>query len=159
MSWLGSSSTSLYLKFASAHPFSSLSCYVPCSSPRLGRRQCWTFVAHLHVSWPRGRSKHAHQRCLRAHNHRPICSRAPHCHLSLLAHRLQTQPCIAQPPRYLSFRHDPSVLSVGGVSCSVYHPLLIHCFYRMYAAEIFNPNPPIALCATQAALLEGVQCT
>ncbi|KAI0673645.1 hypothetical protein C8Q78DRAFT_1076627 [Trametes maxima] len=31
-------------------------------------------------------------------------------------------------------------------------------FFLMYAGEIYNPNPPTALCVSQAALLEGVQC-
>ncbi|KAI0652375.1 hypothetical protein C8Q79DRAFT_1005583 [Trametes meyenii] len=31
-------------------------------------------------------------------------------------------------------------------------------FFLMYAGEIYNPNPSTALCVTQAALLEGVQC-
>ncbi|KAL1951197.1 hypothetical protein VTO73DRAFT_346 [Trametes versicolor] len=32
-------------------------------------------------------------------------------------------------------------------------------FFLMYAGEIYSPNPPAGLCVTQAALLEGVQCT
>ncbi|KAI0334439.1 hypothetical protein GY45DRAFT_1431640 [Cubamyces sp. BRFM 1775] len=48
-------------------------------------------------------------------------------------------------------------------------PLVIHLYiitlfstvpqyFLAYAGEIYNPTPPIALCATQTALLEGAQC-
>ncbi|CDO73115.1 hypothetical protein BN946_scf185007.g169 [Trametes cinnabarina] len=31
-------------------------------------------------------------------------------------------------------------------------------YFLMYAGQIYNPNPPAALCATQAALVEGLHC-